>query len=180
MSNLSLLPPVDAKAAARVIMPPDDDTNPVDSNRRTVFLAGTIDQLEGQGGRNWRYTAIEHLEDLEITIYNPLRHDWDSSWKQHPSFQPFKDQVTWELKGLEEVDVIMLYLEPGSKSPISLLELGTFRTSKRMVVGCPEGFYRRGNVQIFCERYGIELVDTFEALLVATKRRLLEPRSEDV
>jgi hypothetical protein len=33
-----------------------------------------------------------------------------------------------------------------------------------MVVCCPEGFYRRGNVQIICDRFGVELVDSMEEL----------------
>ena len=73
---------------------------------------------------------------------------------------------------LDRADVIMLFFASGSKSPISLLELGLYAKSKRIVVGCPAGFYRRGNVQIVCERCGIEMVDSFEELLKAAERRL--------
>jgi hypothetical protein len=34
----------------------------------------------------------------------------------------------------------------------------------KMVVACPEGFYKRGNVQIVCGRFGVEVVDSVEEL----------------
>jgi hypothetical protein len=30
------------------------------------------------------------------------------------------------------------------------------------IVCCPEGYWRRGNVQIVCERYGIKFVDNID------------------
>jgi hypothetical protein len=56
---------------------------------------------------------------------------------------------------MDEADVIVLWFDPKTKSPISLLELGLHAQDEKMVVYCPEGFWRKGNVDIVCERHGI-------------------------
>lgn len=43
----------------------------------------------------------------------------------------------------------------GSKSPITLLELGLFAKSGKLHVVCTEGFYRYDNVRITCAKYGV-------------------------
>lgn len=43
----------------------------------------------------------------------------------------------------------------GSKSPITLLELGLFAKSGKLYVVCTEGFYRYDNVRITCAKYGV-------------------------
>jgi hypothetical protein len=58
-----------------------------------------------------------------------------------------------------------------------LLELGLYAPSGKMVVCCPEGFYRRGNVQIVCDRFGIELVDTMEQLMERVIKKLESQRA---
>lgn len=158
--------PSDTTTKAAIIVAPDRATK---SFGKSVFLAGSIDL---GAAVDWQVEATNALKHLPITIYNPRRKEWDSTWPQDPSFPPFHDQVTWELERLENVDVVILYFAPDSKAPISFLEMGLFGRSSRMVVCCPEGFYRRGNVQIVCERYKIELVDTLENLLEAVERRL--------
>jgi hypothetical protein len=66
---------------------------------------------------------------------------------------------------MERADLIALYLSPGTKSPISLLELGLYASSGKLVVCCPEGFWRKGNVDIVCKRYGAWQVDTLSELV---------------
>ena len=61
------------------------------------------------------------------------------------------------------------YFSPETKAPISLLELGAFK-DKECIVCCPEGFYRKGNVDIFCARYGIPLVHDLETLASLIQR----------
>jgi hypothetical protein len=60
-----------------------------------------------------------------------------------------------------------MYFDPNTKSPISLLELGLFAQSKKLIVCCPRGFWRKGNVDITCDRYGIPFFDDFKISLVA-------------
>ena len=82
----------------------------------------------------------------------------------------------------EKCDLLVVYFAQESKSPVSLLELGLFanRGRGRIIVACPERFYRRGNVQVVCERFGIELVGSLEELAEAAGRRLRELGVEGV
>jgi hypothetical protein len=69
------------------------------------------------------------------------------------------------LDALNKSDLIILNLLPDSKSPISLLELGLYASSGKLLVCCPDGFWRKGNVEIVCERYDIPLYDSLDDLL---------------
>jgi hypothetical protein len=135
----------------------------------SVFLAGSIEMGKA---RLWQHEMTKMLSDLDITVLNPRREDWNKEWKQETDFKPFKEQVDWEMDHLEAADVIALYLQPGTMSPISLLELGLHAGSKKVIVCCPEGFWRRGNVQIVCMRYGLLMVETFEELSTKVRQQL--------
>ena len=87
----------------------------------------------------------------------------NSSWPQDASFQPFNEQVSWELDHIDQADMILMYFDPDTKSPITLLELGLLTANAdKVLVCCPEGYWRKGNVDIVCQRYGISQVDTKE------------------
>jgi hypothetical protein len=133
-----------------------------------LFLAGSI---EMGNAIDWQNQLVKDLEDNDLVILNPRRPDWDSSWEQKISNPKFKEQVTWELDGLCCADIIPLYLAPGTKSPISLLELGLF-SYKRVVIYCPEGFWRKGNVDIVAERYDLFVTDNHEAWVNEIKREI--------
>ena len=96
---------------------------------------------------------------------NPRRDYWDSSWPQTFENANFSQQVNWELNALDKADVIIMYFSPGSQSPISLLELGLYANSNKMIVCCPEGFWRKGNVDIVCDKYNIPLFEDMGDML---------------
>ena len=54
-------------------------------------------------------------------------------------------------------------------SPISLLELGLFAREHKMIICCPDGFWRRGNVDIIAQRYYIKQVDNIDDLIKSIK-----------
>jgi hypothetical protein len=115
-----------------------------------LFLAGSI---EMDTAAHWQTHVIEALHDLPGVILNPRRADWDASWIQDIHNDQFRAQVEWELRGLEIANAIMVCFDPNTRSPITLLELGLTIT-KPLYVVCPEGFWRKGNVDIVCHRYG--------------------------
>lgn len=127
-----------------------------------IFLGGSIEMGKAI---DWQKELIERLRDEPITFLNPRRSDWDSSWTQEITNPQFKEQVDWELNGLETADIIVMVFDPNTKSPISLLELGLHASSKKMVVICPEGFWRKGNVDIVCEKYNIKQVNDIDELV---------------
>ncbi len=140
-----------------------------------VFLAGSI---EMGTATNWQRQSERALDDVdehaawELTILNPRRNDWDASWTQSIDTPEFRAQVEWELDGLERADVIAMYFAPDTKAPISLLELGLIATSGKAVVLCPEGFWRKGNVDIVCQRHNIEQAEDFAGLMHAVRARI--------
>ena len=122
-----------------------------------LFLAGSI---EMGAAENWQDRVAKFLEKTDWILLNPRRDDWDSSWVQSKDNPQFREQVEWELQGLEMADKVLVYFDPNTKSPITLLELGFlvgYHDPEKIIVVCPEGFYRKGNVDIFCERHDVEV-----------------------
>ncbi len=150
---------------ARIVFPP----SPHSGLPRKVFLAGSIEMGNAE---DWQTKVIEGLADLDITVLNPRREAWDASWEQRIENPQFSEQVNWELDGLETAELILLYLVPGTKSPISLLEFGIYARSGKMLVCCPEGFWRKGNVDIVCAREGIPQFESVAELIQGAKEYL--------
>jgi hypothetical protein len=134
----------------------------LDTEYVNIFLAGSIEMGVAE---KWQEKVIAALSDKPIRFLNPRRTDWDSSWSQDIHNEQFVEQVTWELNSLEIAQIVIMYFDPNTKSPISLLELGLHAKEQKLVVLCPEGFWRKGNVDVVCEFYGINQVDTFDELI---------------
>lgn len=133
----------------------------------SVFLAGSIEMGKAE---DWQKRIENHFIKTEVTLFNPRRDDWDSSWTQEQSNPQFNHQVNWEMNRLEEADIVFMYFSPETMSPISLLELG-LHANDNIIVCCPKGFWRKGNVDIVCTRYGIPLFENLEDAIgaLATK-----------
>lgn len=126
-----------------------------------VFLAGSI---EMGAAVDWQREMADLLSAEDCNVMNPRRDDWDASWTQEVSNNQFLEQVSWELHWLERSDLVVMYFAPGTQSPITLLELGLFAQSGKLIVCCPEGFWRKGNVDIVCARYGVRTAETLDEL----------------
>ena len=135
----------------------------LDRSRRSVFLAGSIEQGSAE---DWQTRVAEALQDLDITVINPRRDDWDATWPQTIDFTPFREQVEWELEAQEQADLIAFYFSPATRSPVSLLELGLAAGRRPAIVCCPEGFWRKGNIDILCARYDIPQASTLDDLIM--------------
>ncbi len=115
---------------------------------------------------NWQDRFCKELKG-GFLVLNPRREDWDSSWEQSITNPYFREQVKWELNAMTEADVIAMYFDPTTKSPITLMELGFWagKDPKKLVVCCPEGFWRKGNVDILCAKYGVRQVKSIEEIV---------------
>lgn len=87
---------------------------------QSVLLAGSTSPL----GLSWRTTLLSILSSTAMTVYEPTRADWDDTWREDVDFAPFAEQVDWELARLTRADVAAVCLDPETKAPVSLLELG--------------------------------------------------------
>lgn len=142
-------------------------------DRLMVFLAGSIDM---GGSADWQAQLARELADEGVVLLNPRREDWNPAWKPVSEEPEFRRQVEWELAALQRADVIAMYLAPGSQAPVSLLELGLHAGSGKVLLACPDGFWRKGNVDIVARRYGIPSYDDLPALAQAVRERLAELR----
>jgi hypothetical protein len=145
---------------ARVLKPPTPLS--LDAAVTSIFLAGSIEMGTAE---DWQRQVEDALEDLPVVILNPRRSERDASWVQSIANSQFREQVEWELEGQERASVLGMYFAPATKAPVTLLELGLFARSGKLVVCCPEGFWRKGNVEVVCARYGIPLVGEFPEFL---------------
>lgn len=129
---------------------------------KKIFLAGSIEMGKAI---DWQKKIEETFKDQTVVIYNPRRDDWDSSWVQKEENLQFNQQVTWELSALEESDVVAMYFAPETKSPISLLELGIWlgKNPQKLTVYCPDGYEKKGNVDITCKRYGVMVYTDYQS-----------------
>lgn len=126
---------------------------------KSLFLAGSIEMGVAE---DWQtnltnYIGVpEHIVLCEY-IFNPRRESWDASWVQSISNPQFNEQVSWEMTALDISKVIVMYFDPATKSPISLLELGLYVNTGKLIVCCPDGFWRKGNVEMVCDRFDVRV-----------------------
>lgn len=146
---------------------PPDPVKP--TSRICVFLAGSIDMGKAV---DWQTDLAGKLDDTGALFLNPRRVDWDSSWEQNIRNDQFREQVEWELDGLDRADIVALYFDPKGQAPISLLELGLHAQEGKVVVYCPKGYWRKGNVEVVCKRFGIPLYGDYPKFVDALRDRI--------
>ena len=157
----------------KVIKPPYGTVPDNDTPR--VFLAGSIEMGVAE---DWQVKFTKEVEGLRLVVMNPRRDNWDPTWVQSIDNSNFSKQVYWELNNLDLADHIVMYFDPNTKSPISLLELGLYATTGKLIVCCPPGFWRKGNVDIVCEKYDIPVFETLDEMIEEFFHRLPAQFSE--
>ena len=142
-----------------------------DCEQLTVFLAGSIEMGAAQ---EWQKEFIKRFSDLtEITFLNPRRPDWDSSWG--PYNPELYKQIHWEQKGIKEADLVVYFFDPETKSPVTLMELGQRlggSSPRSIVVGCPDGYWRKSNVVITCAMYDVDVFDSLNETVAALAAKI--------
>lgn len=145
--------------------------NPPTYRKYSLFLAGSI---EMGNAIQWQRRMVTFLEDQPITVCNPRRGHWNPNITPEAKDKDFRTQVEWELKALEAASVICFFFDKNTKSPVTMMELGLWAHSKKVVVCCDAKFWKGGNVHLVCERYGIPCVTKFEDLIPEIKKMLAE------
>lgn len=134
-----------------------------------IFLAGSIEMGKAE---KWQDRIARDLAHEDVVLFNPRRDDWDASWVQSKTNPQFAEQATWELDHIEHADMVIFYFDPNTQSPITLLELGYVLGCNNFAmtfVCCPDGFWRKGNVDILCKRHDVPVVNTYEELIIKVK-----------
>ncbi|CAL2083375.1 nucleoside 2-deoxyribosyltransferase domain-containing protein [Tenacibaculum sp. 190524A02b] len=126
-----------------------NDKLPVkENNYQYYFLAGSIDY---QSKTPWRKTIIEK-SSKRIHFFDPTN-------KNHHNLSDteMKNQIEWELNTLELSDKIILNFLGYSKSPISLVEMGLYAQSGKLIIICPPEFYQNRYMYPLASKYNIPL-----------------------
>lgn len=142
-----------------------------DYGKFPIFLAGSIEM-----GRaiQWQRHMYKFLDHLPITVCNPRRGAWDPNVVGAAKDAAFRHQVEWELDALHEAKVICFFFDVTTQSPVTMLELGLWAHSGKIVVCCGDTFWKAGNVHIVCERYGIPFTKDFKELPGMIEKMLTE------
>jgi len=135
---------------------------------QSVFLAGSIEQGKAI---NWQKTCEEELDE-HFNVFNPRRDNWDADWEQSIENPQFNAQVNWELDTLEQADYIILYLTENTLSPISLLEFGLYAKSNKLLVVCHPNFWRKGNIDVVCDKYDIPQFKDLSTAILYLKSKI--------
>lgn len=136
-----------------------------------IFLAGSIEQ---GAAREWQKEVVANFKDFPwlLTFFNPRREERDIAWNQDPNNHTLVEQIRWELQHIRAADAVFFYFQAGTKSPISLLELGiVLGTEAEVVVVCEPGFWRETNVIETCAFFGVETFSTLENGIASLKEK---------
>lgn len=144
----------------------------LEPGKSSVFLAGSI---EMGAAVEWQAQVADALRDLDVIVLNPRREAWDATWPQSIHFAPFREQVECDLEAQERADLLVFYFAPDTRAPITLLELG-LAARRRAIVCCPDGYWRKGNLDVVCRRYGIVEVPTLGDLIERSRAELAVQR----
>ena len=159
--------------------------NEVNFDKPALFLSGSIEMGDATKWQDMVVVMIAQWDEVNKRnggkewigqILNPRRDDWDRTWEQSIENPQFKEQVEWELEGLENSDYVYMHFDPNTKSPITLMELGMMKDKKKLIVNCGEEFWRQGNVEVFCSYYGIPLFHSIEESIEQLCRSYLNMR----
>lgn len=165
---LALLGPLSAARAATTLVT-SPQALPAGDDRIRIFLAGSIDMGRSE---DWQSRVADALADADVVLFNPRRADWNPAWQASSDEPEFVRQVRWELQALEAADIVLMYFAPGSQSPVTLLEMGLHARGGKLIVAAPPGFWRKGNVDITADHYGVRRVEDIDALIAAVRERV--------
>lgn len=149
------------------------------TNPASIFLAGSIEMGKAI---QWQSHLTKELQDLPVTVCNPRRGQWSTDLVPGAMDILFKQQVEWELAALEDVDVICFFFDKNTLSPVTMLELGLWAGSGKVVVCCHKDFWKSGNIHHVCMRYGVPFVTDYADLVELSRQKLkyiIEGKSAD-
>ncbi|KAH7129931.1 hypothetical protein B0J13DRAFT_563553 [Dactylonectria estremocensis] len=146
---------------------------PHQTHRLSIFLAGTT---SATGEPDWRDELSKSLADQPVTIFNPKRDDWDSTWREDFSDKRWADQIQWELDMQDAASVIVVLFHRATAAPVSLAEMGMASRTGKLVACALDGYYKRGYVEAVCRKYKAPFVSTEDELRRVVKERLRELR----
>ena len=136
-----------------------------------LYITGSISLDKSE---NWIMVFIEglkkyFLKDKNLFIFHPIRKDWNPEWGENEYDSEFRKQFVWELEAQGLADIVVMHFEHDALAPITLMEFGlNVGKDSRLIVHCPKGFWKKGNIDIICIRNEIKQAETLDDLLKLT------------
>jgi hypothetical protein len=128
----------------KMIYTSNDKLPLIEKENKSIFLAGSIDRNMSS---NWRKMARVKLAHYDY-LFDPTNPNHDNL-----DDKEMKEHIEWELNALLIADKILLNFTANALSPISLVELGLYVATDKLIVVCPKEFYKSRYVHTLCEKY---------------------------
>lgn len=117
----------------------------------SFFLAGSIER-QAKISKAISSKYFNNRFD-KATIYSPSQQvDGQESKKCS-----MKKQMKWELKALDQADIILMSLD-ASRENLALIEIGLYARSGKLFVVCEDTFCKRDTVKAIADIYNIPLL----------------------
>jgi len=141
--------------------PPRSKLHSLDYTRHRIYLSGSMI------GVDWQSRFIKQLEPYSFDVFNPR---YPSC---HIANNP-KDVFEWELDHMSIANVIAFYFDPFAEhvSNTSLIALGMYAKTDKVIVCCPEDFPRKDDIDALCVYENVAQVDSLDTLINTTITRL--------
>lgn len=134
-----------------------------------IFLGGSLSVSEMIN--SWRDEVASGLSDYDVTILNPERDDLED-WVDDESNPEFLTHVNWVMSALVHADTVLMYFDPSTESPVSMMEFGMLAKNRNLMVCCPDSFHKSSIVKIVCNEYDVSLSSDKESFMRNIKNHL--------
>lgn len=133
--------------------------------KNKLFLAGGITNVQ-----DWQSKVVKDISDLDITVFNPRRSNFDMSNKEDTEIQ-----IKWEWNRLREATHTLFWFSHETIQPITLFELGSAleRNAHLLFIGCEPRYERALDVktQSLLMNHHMEISDSLEHLIRRINKR---------
>ncbi len=144
--------------------------NAMGRESRIFLLAGAS---ETDGGSRWQELVAARISKMgHIALCTPPR---ENGTGMAPFENPhFFQSRSWELDALDLAEFVVFHLDSLSRSPEGLLELGyaAAKYPQKVCVICPEGFWCKGLVDLFCYREDLMKYKSVDEMLDAINQMM--------
>lgn len=139
-----------------MVLSSHDDISQIPRDKEYIFLAGS---MVTEPEVNWRQTVVNNLQESY--------HFLDPTNPNHNSLGDveMREHIKWEFNGLRIADYIILNFLPDSLSPISMVELGMYIATRKLIVVCPKEFYKWRYIDTLCKEYNTPIFNQLEDVL---------------
>ena len=108
---------------------------------------------------NWRDVVADYYQE-EYHLIDPTNPGHDNL-----SDKAMREHIKWEFLGLKQADYIILNFLSDALSPISLVELGMYVMTNKLIVVCPKDFYKWRYIDTLCKEYNTPIFTQLEQVL---------------